>query len=364
MNLVVVSVLMSMMGSGAGFPVDPDARIVRRADVADAEYVALGSRFPGVVPIGRLGDAALIAPRWLLTAAHVARGVQRSGLATVRVGGREIALSAVHVHPDWRELGDHDIALLQLAEPAGDVPVLPVSRGARDAGRIATLVGHGAHGTGDDRSRREDGLRRGATSLVDSASAAWLFFSFDAPPAGTPLEGAPGPGDSGGPALLEEDGRYVVAGVSSAGFDGTLGPATYGAVDVYTRVATHLPWIDSVMARPTAVIPGDAATGDPSIPDTPQGRRFAAFVDAIGSDSSVAVFVREHFDEREFAARPALVPNLSRLARRLRAATLTDVSAQGDEMTGRFLLPDGPVTLGFVYAPTAPFRILDWRVYD
>lgn len=88
---------------------------------------------------------------------------------------------------------------------------------------------------------------------MDSADAAWLYFSFDAPPAGTKLEGAPGPGYSGGPALIQKNGKVYVAGVSSAGYDGHAGPDSYGAIDVFTRVSTHAAWIDSVVkANPAA----------------------------------------------------------------------------------------------------------------
>ena len=92
-----------------------------------------------------------------------------------------------------------------------------------------------------------DGRIRGATSRVDSTSAAWLYFSFDAPPKGTDLEGAPGPGDSGGPAFLMTGSTPAIAGISSAGFDGESGPGSYGAVDVFTRVSSHAAWIDSIV---------------------------------------------------------------------------------------------------------------------
>jgi hypothetical protein len=68
---------------------------------------------------------------------------------------------------------------------------------------------------------------------------------FDAPPAGTPLEGVGGEGDSGGPALVRECERLLVAGVSSwQQHDGPLG--TYGCVEHYARVSTQLPWFREV----------------------------------------------------------------------------------------------------------------------
>lgn len=148
-------------------------------------------------------------------------------------------------------MGPHDVGLIQLSRPVVGARPVPLYRDRNERGRVAVLLGHGKHGDGTKRQFVEDGIARGATSVVDSTDASWLYFSFDAPPKGTRLEGAPGPGDSGGPALLEKGGKIFVAGVSSAGYDGHAGPATYGAVDVFTRVSTHAVWIDSVMIANT-----------------------------------------------------------------------------------------------------------------
>jgi hypothetical protein len=225
--------------------------IIRRADRPDARYLELGARHPSVIALGRVGDATLIAPQWLLTAAHVARAV-RNGRAgpTVTIAGRQYPIDKVILHPAWQEMSEHDVGLVHLARPVIGVSPLPLYRGESERGMIATIVGHGSAGTGDSRDRAEDGRARGATSRVDSVSDAWLFFSFDAPPAGTDLEGAPGRGDSGGPAIIEIAGRFAVAGISSAGYDGRDGPGSYGAIDVFTRVSTHAAWIDSVMNAP------------------------------------------------------------------------------------------------------------------
>ncbi|HUQ46806.1 MAG TPA: trypsin-like serine protease [Gemmatimonadaceae bacterium] len=87
------------------------------------------------------------------------------------------------------------------------------------------------------------------------------------PPSGTDLEGAPGRGDSGGPALITIAGKAYVAGVSSAGYDGVDGPGSYGAVDVFTRVSTHAAWIDSVM-KPAQKHPPQRTRGVVNSPRT------------------------------------------------------------------------------------------------
>ena len=69
---------------------------------------------------------------------------------------------------------------------------------------------------------------------------------FDAPPSGTALEGVGAPGDSGGPAFIEADGRLFLAGVSSASMNGK--PGTYGLVDVYTRISSYADWVERTIA--------------------------------------------------------------------------------------------------------------------
>ena len=220
--------------------------IVIRHDRPDARYLELGARYPAVGTVGRAGDGTLIAPRWVLTAAHVAVGARRP--LAVRLGEREYAVQRVVVHPDWTELGPHDLALLQLAEPVTGIEPLALYEGADETGQVAVIIGHGGTGVGLDRQRREDGRARGATNRVDRADTQWLVFTFDQPPAGTELEGAPGPGDSGSPAFLMQGGTPRVAGVSSAGFDGKLGPGTYGAVDHFVRVSRYRVWIARAMS--------------------------------------------------------------------------------------------------------------------
>jgi hypothetical protein len=55
-----------------------------------------------------------------------------------------------------------------------------------------------------------------------------------------------GPGDSGGPALLEIDGVVYVAGVSAYNDGGEL--CTYGTTEYYSRVSTEHAWLDGVMS--------------------------------------------------------------------------------------------------------------------
>ena len=350
--------------------------IVRRHDRSDDAYTAAASKYPAVVALGRLGDATLIAPEWLLTAGHVANAVGNGRLATeIVVGGDRYSVDRVVVHPQWRELGPHDVGLIRLTRAVRNLAPLALHRGRNERGLMATIVGHGGSGRGDSRDRVEDGRARAATSRVDSTSNAWLYFSFDAPPGGTELEGAPGPGDSGGPALLIVGGRAVVAGVSSAGYDGRSGPGSYGAVDVFTRVSTHADWIDSVMRAPAsgrAPSPTSARAATPqgvALPDTPAGKRYSAFLAAMraGTDSAILSFLENNFDARELADRPAQarLPNFRRLSDRLRDARVDAiVSSEPLKLTARLVGAAGTTTIELICSAEAPNKILDWRRYD
>ena len=90
-------------------------------------------------------------------------------------------------------------------------------------------------------------------SVIMSASGindTWLTFEFTAPPGGTPLEGISGPGDSGGPALIERDGKYLVAGVSSGNSGGDGEHCRYGTTEYYARVSTSADWIRTTISPP------------------------------------------------------------------------------------------------------------------
>ena len=226
--------------------------IVQRDDRKDEQYLALGQRFEAVGQVTPDGTGTLIAPRFVLTAAHVATG--RGGATAVDLGGHSYRVVRAIVHPEGRAKGDDqppevDLAVLELEREVVSIEPLGLYRGREERGRKAILVGLGDFGPAGRPLARSDHRRRAATNEVSDAGPLRLFLRFDAPPAGTDLEGVGAPGDSGGPALFEQEGRVLLAGVSSAA---TGPPGQYGLTDVYTRVSTYADWILKVLAGGTA----------------------------------------------------------------------------------------------------------------
>lgn len=69
----------------------------------------------------------------------------------------------------------------------------------------------------------------------------------------TPLEGISGPGDSGGPALIETADGLRVAGLSVASSGRPKG--RYGALEFYSRVSPQVTWIREITMPAGAVEP-------------------------------------------------------------------------------------------------------------
>jgi hypothetical protein len=228
--------------------------IVTRHDREDARYLELAGRFPAAVTLEPDGAGTLVGKQWVLTAAHIAELSKETELHAL-VADARIAVSRVVFHPQWTGSGPHDVALLELERPLRQAAPAGLFEGRDEIGREVFFVGSGDTGDGLTGPDRADGKRRAATNTVIAVDSDWVYFVFDAPgdePGADPgeatdLEGVSGPGDSGGPALVRQDGRLYVLGVSSHAV-GKDGPGRYGVREVYTRVSTHAGWIRDVMA--------------------------------------------------------------------------------------------------------------------
>lgn len=248
---------------------DADAATIRD-DVADSQYIALGQS-PEYSSVGTFvnnqsfnGSAVLIAPDWVLTAAHLFRFAS-SG--TFTLNGNSYASSALITHPMWNGnafLG-YDFGLVHLSSPVLGVAPTLLYTGAAEIGMTGTFIGYGMTGNGlSGALPGVDGNVRGFQNVIDGDfgnPGVLLGSDFDNPlnPAdsdfGSPiplsLEGAVANGDSGGGVFINANGATYLAGIISfvAARDGSAN-SDYGDVNGFGRISAALPWIISATNVP------------------------------------------------------------------------------------------------------------------
>ena len=153
--------------------------------------------------------------------------------------------------------GIDDIALIKLAQPADDVPVLAINRERAETNREFFLYGKGAFGsglTGEERGSNPERLLRRAQNRVDAVHERWLEYTFDRDVNALPAEGFQGRGDSGAPLIVVANGQSALIGLVSWRWNGTKdlkGPG-YGFTGFPVRISSYAEWIDRVVTEDQA----------------------------------------------------------------------------------------------------------------
>ncbi len=218
----------------------------------------------------------LIAPRWILSAAHC---FSDGGVLTppsdvlVMIGEIELepgpalyAVDRIIVHEDFSDSGNGrpaDIALLRLAEPV-DFPTLPLNEMANNPlaqpGDTARIIGWGSRMWDEPNQAPFDfptNLHEANLPIVGNqqcqAALAGVQLDENQLCAGNLAQGGVDTcaGDSGGPIFVADGhGGFLQIGITSFG----IGCALPNRPGVYTRVSSFIDWIVENMAQ-TVIIP-------------------------------------------------------------------------------------------------------------
>jgi len=248
--------------------------IVIRDDVDDSKYRVPASEFPALVDMPGEGHGVLIAPQWVITAAHAI--TWQSEIKQVTINGISRDVERLVIHPGYKkppqELLDQalatwdwtlfrvllsssdDIALLKLAQPVTDVSPVTINENDDEFDQPIKILGKGATGNGvtgyEFSSSHRTELRR-AYNKVTSADGRWLCYMFDKPSDALPLEGGSGSGDSGGPILIQGEKFWLLAGLTSWADPQSAirTPGRYGQISCNVRLSHYKVWIESVVSE-------------------------------------------------------------------------------------------------------------------
>ena len=240
---------------------------------------ATPGEFPWMVSLqsgSHFCGASLIAPNWVLTAAHCTEGESANNLQIV-VGrhrlnasdGQTVNVAQIINHPNYNtNTIDYDVALLRLASPVNNVTPIGLVSDAMtvdDPNQTATISGWGATSQGGGGS---NALLKVSVPIVSNTTCNQAYNGqiTDRMICAGLSEGGKDScqGDSGGPMMVRnaDNTGWLQAGVVSWG----NGCALAGFYGVYARVSNLKNWIDGHTGGTTP--PPTTPTTEPT-PTTP-----------------------------------------------------------------------------------------------
>ncbi|MBC8505843.1 MAG: serine protease [Anaerolineales bacterium] len=277
--LLILSVLFLIIGFAAQISTPESNTIQFRHGGDDDDYFEYGvtgktEATPGAQPWmvalvddgldaydGTFCGGTLIAPQWVLTAAHCIEDMRAAEMDVI-IGrhqlsssqGERIDVTHLIMHPDYYEF--HDIALIHLAAPATVGQPIPLVTNANeyldDASTDARVTGWGLIPEKGEEFYPDNLYGVSIPIVTDEQCKATYGGDVDSTVicAGLESGGADScDGDSGGPLVVPNGNSWALAGVVSWG-DGCGLPGGYG---VYTRVVSYESWINGYLTGSTAL---------------------------------------------------------------------------------------------------------------
>lgn len=221
----------------------PDSRYTEYAKGFAAYTLKLRATTPDGRPM--TATAVAVAPRFAMTAAHVAQDIATCSLIS---GTTTRRVARVFVHPAFRDedLGQHDLAVLEVAEPFSVDYYPPLADAVPVIGGTVSICGYGLTGRMSTGYTTTDGQLRAGTNTVERIDADVMICT--ARPGSSPLEYCIAPGCSGGPVF--SDGRLVAINsyTSREGKGATVRSRT-GEESGHALISPHREWLRAVSAE-------------------------------------------------------------------------------------------------------------------
>jgi secreted trypsin-like serine protease len=258
--LVFLSTVSFVSASSTQEPTDILPRIIGGSNTTVEEWPSVVALVIRQDSENNLCGGTLIAPNWVLTAAHCL--VDDSGnrkkaadlLLVLNTTGlnsqsnEQRGVTNIIVHPNYvSTIKGNDIALLELSNQS-EQRTMALYSGKPEVGTEATVVGWGVTGYDAQNNAQYslDNLQKANVPVVSNEICnrpeSYNSTIIDSQLCAGLAEGGKDScqGDSGGPLMAMQDGQYRQVGIVSYG-GGCAKPNKYG---IYTRVSSFWTWIE------------------------------------------------------------------------------------------------------------------------
>ena len=150
-----------------------------RRDRDESDYFDLADQYQYecVCQLNCGGSGILIAPTYVLTAAHILQGVDAvSIVVSFKDSPIRSTAASYEVNPDFLTvvLGS-DIAVIRLQEPILDVTPAELYSGTDEVGKLAIIVGYGIGGDGISGAVGGTNEKRAGHNVIDAIDATKLY---------------------------------------------------------------------------------------------------------------------------------------------------------------------------------------------